>query len=199
MIVEKAKGGWFDPLREHAIDFFGSKEAASAAILAHRKASREILERTEVFVITLGQNESWMDKTSDMSWARKPPHELLAAEPGRFTVSEPSYEENLKSMEHVISRLVSVNPEMKFILTVSPVAAGATFGDADVITQSFANKCLLRTVVQKIQTLHKDRVFYFPSFEIALAYNPYSFRSDNRHVKFKSVDRIFRVFESSFT
>ena len=60
------------------------------------------------------------------------------------------------------------------------------------ITQSFAGKCLLRAVAERI-TRTVPRVWYFPSFEMVLAYNPHTLRADNRHVKRSTVDRIFEL------
>lgn len=68
----------------------------------------------------------------------------------------------------------------------------ATFSDDEIITHSFAGKCLLRTVAERV-THTIPRVWYFPSFEMALAYNPSNQMSDNRHIKHRRVDRIFRM------
>jgi GSCFA family len=76
--------------------------------------------------------------------------------------------------------------------TVSPVASMATFSDDEIITHSFAAKCLLRTVAERI-TRTVPRVWYFPSFEMTLAYNPATQMADNRHVKNWRIDRIFRM------
>jgi hypothetical protein len=89
-------------------------------------------------------------------------------------------------------RLRELNNDLDIVLTVSPVASYATFSGVNAVTQSFAAKCLLRLVVERM-TGALLRVWYFPSFEMALAYNPHTFAADNRHVKNSTIDRIFEL------
>ena len=67
-----------------------------------------------------------------------------------------------------------------------------TFSDDEIITHSFAMKCLLRTVAERI-TRTVPRVWYFPSFEMALAWNPTMQMSDNRHLKNARIDQVFKL------
>ena len=64
-----------------------------------------------------------------------------------------------------------------------------------VITQSFAGKCLLRTVIHELQK-SIENIYYFPSFEIVLCDNPKSYRSDNMHVKNRRVREIFSILKN---
>jgi hypothetical protein len=93
-------------------------------------------------------------------------------------------------LEDSLSRLRELNDHLDVVLTVSPVGSSATFCGAEVVTQSFAGKCVLRAVAERI-TNTVPRVWYFPSFEMALAWNPHTLNADNRHVKNATVDRIF--------
>jgi len=65
-----------------------------------------------------------------------------------------------------------------------------------VITTSFAAKCTLRLVAERM-TQALPRVWYFPSLEMTLAYNPHALQSDNRHVQNATVDRIFALFDAT--
>lgn len=194
---EQGDGGWFDPLREYSARTGATKEAAVESIRAHRAASKRVLSEAEYFIVTVGQNEGWIDQTTDMVWARIPPKALLEAAPDRFTVRQFTYEENLSLLERSLAMIFGFNPRLRVIVTVSPVASAASFTSFDVISESFANKCLLRTVVAEIEKRFSDRVFYFPSFEAVLCYNPTNFRADNRHVQFGAVGQIFRILATS--
>ncbi len=197
MLTEKTEAGWFDPLRDHSTPFYKSEEEARAAITSHREDSRKVFTSTEVLAITLGQNEIFRDRSSGLAWARKPPQNIIDRDPGRYHPEELSYESNVEGLKQVVSTLLAKNPKLTLIMTVSPVPAFATFVDPDVVAQSFANKCLLRTVVRTVQAAFPGKIHYFPSFEITLAYNPYTYKSDNRHVKRQAVARIFRIFEDA--
>jgi len=191
LTVEESRGRYFDPCREHATLSYSSVEEAGAAILAHRAASREAFRKSEILIITVGQNEAWVDSKNGLVWGRIPPKDVLQSRSGDFRVREFSYDENREALEESIERLLTLNPKLRFLLTVSPVASYATFCDSDVVTQSFANKCVLRAVVHDVVNRRRGIAFYFPSFEIVLCDNPRNFRADNRHVKHSAVDRIF--------
>ena len=189
--------GWFDPLRERTRNFFTDKNSAEAALIKHRKASYEALTSCEILVITLGQNEAWVDTGSNIVWAHKPPKSILEKNDDQYSVVEFSYEKNLSDLKEIVNILQTVNKNIKILFTVSPVASQASFSDIDVVTQSFSNKCLLRTVVNYVVSIQPDKLYYFPSFEMVLCDNPRNFCADNRHVKYSMKNRIFTLFSKS--
>ncbi len=195
-LIQNCKHGFLDPLRERSVGYFNCFEDASEQIRVHRLASAVVLKEAEVLVITLGQNEAWMDRQDNIVWGSIPASDIRNAYPNRFFPIEFSYAENLDRLERVLEALFSFNPRLKIILTVSPVAAYATFLNDNVVTQSFAGKCLLRSVVHDVIRKFSKNVFYFPSFELVFCENPMKFRADNRHVKFKTVDDIFSILSS---
>jgi hypothetical protein len=192
MPVERSREGWFDPLRDPAVGRFPTREEAEAATRRHRAASRQAFAAARVLILTLGQNEAWIDRRSGLVWARRPPTETLAADPDRFEVRAFSFEEDVEWLREALLRLGRFHPELDVLLTVSPVGSYATFCGAEAITQSFAGKCILRAAAERI-VREVPRVWYFPSFELALARNPHALAADNRHVKQTTIDRIFRL------
>ncbi len=197
-VVEECKKGWFDPLREHSVPFYPTRAEAEVEIKKHRQASRDIFQKAQRLVLTLGQNESWQDQRNNLIWARRPPQDLLDAQPDRFRPIEFSYEENSRLLNDSLEALFKLNPSLKIIASISPVPAHATFLSEQVITQSFGGKCLLRTVLQNSVNKFKESMLYFPSFEMVLADNPGHLNADNRHVQFHMVERIFRLFGKTF-
>jgi hypothetical protein len=188
--IERSPDGWFDPLREPATGRFPTYEEAEAAIRSHRAASRRAFAAAHVLIITLGQNEAWIDRQSGLAWAHRPPQTILEAGGGRFEATTFSFEEDVSWLQDSFARLRELNRDLDVLLTVSPVASSATFCGADAVTASFAGKCILRAVAERI-TRTVPRVWYFPAFEMTLAYNPHTLNADNRHVKNSTVDRIF--------
>jgi hypothetical protein len=196
LYLEHSHEGWFDPLREFSDSpFYRDRDEAERAIREHRQNSRRVFEEAQVLAITLGQNENWIDAAHKIAWGRRPPQDLIDGEPSRFRAAESSYGEDLSDLRETVDALLRFNKQLSLIITVSPVPAHATFTSENVITQSFAHKCILRAVVHELQQIFPERVLYFPSFEITLGYNPFSFKSDNRHVQFRTLNRIFRIFE----
>jgi hypothetical protein len=193
MPVEHSPEGWFDPLREPRAGHFATRLEAEAAIRGHRAASRAAFAGARVLIINLGQNEAWIDRASGLAWAHRPLRVILDSAGGRFETRTFSFEENAGWLMDSIERLRGLNHGLDILLTVSPVASYATFSGAEAVTQSFAGKCILRAVVDRMTGL-VPRVWYFPSFEMTLAWNPETLAADNRHVKRSTIDRIFELF-----
>jgi hypothetical protein len=195
LVLERSEDGYFDPLRDHAPLPSASEAEAQDAVRRHREASRKAFAECEVAVITVGQNEAWIDCASGGVWGRMPPKEILEPRRQSFEVREFSLSENRMALEQALDALKRANPGLRFLLTVSPVPSFASFTDSDVVSRSFANKCLLRAVVDEAVAARRGQAFYFPSFEMVLCCNPTSFRADNRHVKYGSVERIFGLLQ----
>lgn len=196
VFIESTKKGYIDPLREHSIGAFRSEDDASYAIEKHRQLSKKVLHDADLIVITLGQNETWYDTQLDIYWGAAPPLDLRHSFPERFIPAEFTFAENKNDLNYVINQIKLFNSKVKFVFTISPVGAYATFLDKEIVTQSFAGKCNLRSVVHEAINEYKDFTFYYPSFELVLCDNPSSFNADNRHVKRKKVKQIFKLLGS---
>jgi len=190
--VAQSSKGWFDPLRDTDVGYSRTRDETERAIVDHRAASRKAFTDARVLIITLGQNEAWIDRQSGLVWARRPPAPIL----DRFEARSFSFEEDIAWLEDAIGRLRRMNPALDILLTVSPVASFATFCGTDAVTQSFAGKCVLRAVAERV-TGTVPRVWYFPAFEMTLAYNPHTLNADNRHVKHATIDRIFTLLRAT--
>jgi len=194
--IDQYEAGFLDPFRERSVGLYGNYDDARTAIMSHRTASGKIFRQADIVVITLGQNEAWLDKSKNIVWGSIPPSEMLRKDPERFSPVQFDFHKNVTDLSLVIQTLRSVNSKVKIIFTVSPVGAYATFLNDNVVTQSFAGKCTLRACVHEVVKNHED-VFYFPSFEIVLSNNPRNFCADNRHVMRRCVKEIFSILDSS--
>jgi len=185
------RAGWFDPLRDQST-LFDSETEALADLQSHREASRKAFEQAELLVFTLGQNEAWLDRSNNLYWAQRPPSDLLKNEPERFVFHRFSLDQVVEDLRTALSFLAQANPRQKVLLTLSPVPAFATFHDQGVISASMAHKCLLRTAIESVRQEDPERIYYYPSFEMVLAYNPWTYKADNRHVLPRCLRHIFR-------
>ena len=188
--IEEDNGVFFDPLRETSVKRFTSKKEMLQNIIDHRKLSKLVLKKVDVLVITIGQNEYWEDKEKKICWGILPPSSIRNQNKSRFVARQSSVFENLKDLHYIIQSITKINKNIQFLFTVSPVPSGATFLSNDVITQSFAGKCILRSTIHELMKENNKNIFYFPSFEIALAKNKETFKFDNRHIKFAKVTEI---------
>lgn len=188
-----------DPYRRSVV--YDSIEVAEEDFKRHRHHSRNVLERAQVLIITLGLTEIWQDRR-DGTVISMPAGPYFQAggdlDPYRFHVSR--YGENLANLERIHGLMAAHNPACRIIVTVSPVNLNATFRrDLDVISASCNSKATLRAVADEFAGRHEN-VFYFPSFEMAWIYQPLLARSyfaegrENFHVNKATVRFIMAHF-----
>jgi hypothetical protein len=163
---------------------------------AIREETREIILRTDVFVITLGLSEIWYDRVSGEAFWRAIPASLFNAERHGFRVS--TVEENLANIVASIELIQRVKPLARIVLTLSPVPLMATFRPISCITASSVSKAILRVAIDLAMNLAKERVYYFPSYEMVTAGFADPYRDDNRHPREEIVERVMAVFERRY-
>ena len=182
-----------DPFRESII--YRSIEEYEMGIERHIAAAREAFMRCKVFVITLGLNEVWYLK-SDGSVLSRCPWRLAPSLTERRVVNA---EENLAELEKMLGIWRSFNPDIKIIVTVSPVPLHATFRSTQhhVVAANCHSKSTLRVVAEEFVKRNKD-VFYFPSYETVMYCTQNPFEPDGRHVTRSTVDNVMKLFSKMF-
>lgn len=182
-----------DPFREEIS--FPSVEAYEADYDEHTKAARQALTDVDVFVITLGLNEVW--------YLRSHPGVVFSRNPWNFSPylverRVLSFEENLSELQRMLDVWRIYNPNLKLIVSVSPVPLMATFQeDTHVISATCYAKSMLRVVAQEFANRNED-VFYFPSFETVMYCTENPWQEDQRHVARHAVANVMRLFEQMF-
>lgn len=159
----------------------------------------------DVVTITLGLIECWYDKKTGkyINFApifgnsnQKTP---LLSDDDRFEFHVLSYEENMENLEAIHDLLVKKNPNVKIIVTVSPVRLSATFTERDVVVANTLSKAMLRTCAESWQRKHPERIDYFPSFEMATLSDPRKvWGPDGMHVYKVFVDEIMSHFKNVY-
>lgn len=184
---------YLDPFREDI--WFNSVEEYEADFAGHLKAVREALTTACVFVITLGVNEVWRFKSSGAVLQRSPWRVASAlVESHVMTVDE-----NLDQLQRMLDVWRSFNPDLKLIVTVSPVPLHATFrGETQhVVTANTHSKAVLRVVAEEFVARNRD-VFYFPSYEVVMTSTADAWMPDLRHVQKHTVERVMQLFDQIF-
>ena len=160
------EGAFIDALRP-AVDpgGFGSASALRTAREDHLAALTLALRQADVVIFTLGLTETWADPISGTVYPTAPG--VLAdppkgAEIGFLNLGHDAVVSDLRA---VMARLRQANPEMRLLLTVSPVPLTATATGGHVLVASTASKAILRAAVATV--MEDDRAIdYFPSYEI---------------------------------
>ncbi|HET7085329.1 MAG TPA: GSCFA domain-containing protein [Rhizomicrobium sp.] len=177
--------------------FSQDKEVASLSPEVQAE-TRDIIQNTELFIMTLGLSEIWYDKrTGDALW-RAVPASVFDENIHGFRVS--SHQENYDNLVKLVALIRATKPSAKIVFTVSPVPLMATFRPVSCLTASSVSKSILRSAVDQLLRDHASdkNLFYFPAFEIVKEFFIDPYQPDNRHPKDEIVMFIMQTFERHF-
>jgi hypothetical protein len=189
-------GRWYDGLRPRLEPGgFASMDMAGAARLAHLAQVRRLFSEARVFIFTLGLTERWEDGRTGTVYPLCP----AAVDPAFGHPAHRFHNARVGEVAAELTALVAllrgVNPDLRFVFTVSPVPLMATATGGHVLGATSRSKAVLRAAVDEvIGTL--PGCDYFPSYEIATQ-NPLlreAFGPDQREVREEVVERIMQVF-----
>lgn len=178
---------------------FVSVVEAQADRAFHIRSVRKMFETTDVFVYTLGLTEAWVNAEQNFVYPSCPgtvqgEFNKDKHKPVNFTCSQ-----IINDLISFIDGLLEVNPKVKIILTVSPVALAATFENENVLVATSYSKSVLRAVCGEVRNLYPN-VEYFPSYEIitsSCSFGQY-LASDLREVSPRGVSHVMSCFSSLF-
>lgn len=159
-------GRFFDPFRP-ALDpaGFASEQALFDAREQTLAAIRLALRRAKVFVFTLGLTEAWANRDTGVLYPVCPGTVRGKFDPRVHEFRNFGFNDSYQAMTDAIALMHSVNPDLKLLLTVSPVPLTASATGEHVLSATTYSKSVLRAVAgQLCQDL--PGVDYFPSYEI---------------------------------
>ncbi|MDE3177605.1 MAG: GSCFA domain-containing protein [Pseudomonadota bacterium] len=189
-------GRWFDPFRPTVEPGgFASREEARSLRDFTRRAFARAVETAEVFVFTLGLTEGWRHRDGGYEYQICPGAREGAFDARAHTFHNADYGEILADLGAAIDAMGQANPNLKFLLTVSPVALAATASGNHVLVATTESKSILRAVAGAL-TRARAHVDYFPSYELvasaALAGD--RFAPDRRNASPEGVAQVMDVF-----
>lgn len=187
---------WFDPQAKDT-GMHGLKDSLTVRFLIE-KATQEVRQASAVF-LTLGFTETWLDGETGTVLNFAPPPLLIRKWPRRFRFFNATFTDVLDSLEalyQLITRLV--RPDMKFVITVSPVPLNTTFTGNDIITANTYSKSTLRAAADAFCARHAN-ADYFPSYEMVMSTNPdMAWKADRIHVTQELVDFVIGRFMAAY-
>jgi len=189
-------GAFFDPFRPQIeTGGFATPDDLRSDRESHLEAVRRMFESAGVLIFTLGLTEGWV---SNHDGAVVPLAPGVVAEPPEGTVYSArnfSVQETVDDLRNAIRLARILQPNLKVILTVSPVPLIATSGDQHVLCATTYSKAVLRVAAEAVANA-EPAVAYFPSYEIITgAHNGRRFLADDlRTVLPEGVAQVMNVF-----
>jgi hypothetical protein len=162
----------------------------------HLEAVRRLFTEADVLVFTLGLTETFMSKLDGSVFPVAPGVSGGSFDPDRYRFVNFSVTEVIDDLRSFVRNVREVNPNLRLILTVSPVPLIATYEPRHVLVSTTISKSILRVAAHEISSTH-DFVEYFPSYEIisGSALGAQYFDTDLRQVRQVGVDHVMRIFE----
>lgn len=200
VIRQNRQGKWVDLLRPGVQKIgFESFEEAFGDRVHHLLRLREMFLATNVFVFTLGLTECWMEPENGTVFGVHPAVALGTHTNVNVTRHNLDYETCYKDIQFVITFLRSVNPNLRFIFTVSPVALAATHQDRHVLISTCYSKSVLRAVAGKICDEY-DFADYFMSYEIFNSVQSFGqfLSEDLRDISTRGLEMVMDTFSRMF-
>ncbi|HQT38165.1 MAG TPA: GSCFA domain-containing protein [Acidocella sp.] len=200
--VWQHKGGFVDAFRPRIeIKPFTTEFEVRHMREPHFKAVREAVENADYFIFTLGLTECWVSKLDGAVYPLCPgvaggTFDENIYEFHNFTVSEV-----VTDLQAAYAILRANNPNIRIILTVSPVPLVATYEPRSVLTSTICSKSILRAAADEIERAHPQNIAYFPSYEIITGPHAgnFYFEADRREVTEAGVAHVMRLFMRHYT
>ena len=196
-MIQVTQSTWFDPHCTPTLQLAGFVETLNRRALMQTVAKR--VAHCRAVVITLGLVEVWRDVETDVYTNSTPVRSVLKAHPNRYEFHLTSFAENWDNLEAIHVLLTRYgHPDLRIVITVSPVPLMATFSTMDVVVANTYGKSLLRAVAHEWAAAH-DNVDYFPSYEIVQNSDRAAvWESDLRHVTGAGVQHIIELFVQKY-
>lgn len=193
-------GVWLDPFRPRIqASGFASAQGVERDRDAHLGAVRAMFEQCDVFVFTLGLTEAWVSLQTGAIVPLAPGVVSGDADDADYGFCNFDVAEMTADMLAFIDNLRRINPDVRLVLTVSPVPLIATYERRHVLVSTTLSKAALRVVADAVSRARPD-VAYFPSYEIITG--PQSggrfYEADLREIRPEGVAHVMGIFRRHF-
>ncbi|MFN3628235.1 MAG: GSCFA domain-containing protein [Parvibaculum sp.] len=199
-IIWKAGDGYVDALRPQ----IEPEPLATAELVRihrerHIERVRLMLENADLLIFTFGLTEAWEDVETGSVLPIVPGTRAGGSfDPDRYAFHNFTHAQVMEDFLAVYERLLSLRPDIRFLVTVSPVPLVATAIDRHVQVSTIYSKSVLRAVAGELSDRYEN-IDYFPSYEIITS--PWSgscfYGPDMREVTVEGVSNVMQTFMSA--
>jgi len=194
-LIEVEPGQWYDP--QTCFTRFMPYEEALALRRKLDDLARDVVT-ADLVVMTLGLVETWFDMESGVVFNGLNAGSMKHSARKTTGFFNATVDQVVDVLSDALEKLVARNPEVKVVVTVSPVPLGQTFTDVDVIMANTYSKAVLRVAAQML-TARFAWVDYFPSYEMVM-HSPraITWADDQVHVSPPVVEQVIQTFSNRY-
>lgn len=174
---------------------FASMEEAYLSRMSMVRAFRRSIAEADLFIFTLGLTEGWESRATGLAYAMCPGTLAGTFDESAHQFRNYGFAEIRSDLELAVALMRDINPDLRFVLTVSPVPLTATASGQHVLVATTRSKSVLRAVAGEIAEADPN-VDYFPSYEIisGAPARAMFFEPNMRSVAPQGVDFVMRHF-----
>ncbi len=164
------------------------------------------IANSDVFILTLGVASAFFDRETGDFVLPRPSMLNSRALAERYLFRPTTVKENVDNVLHMIEFVRSIAPEIKIVVTVSPVPMLASFDSESAVQADCLSKSTMRLVAHEVvNNSGLENILYWPSFEIfrwaGSNASPYFAADDGAawHVSESKVDGTVKAFVGMFS
>ena len=132
-----------------------------------KEATLSIIKDSNVFILTLGVAAAFFDRDTGAFVLPRPTSLNSRALAEKYLFRTASVKENVDNVLYLLEFVRSVSPDIKIVVTVSPVPLLASFEFESVVQADCLSKSTMRLVAHEVvNNSGISNITYWPSFEI---------------------------------
>jgi tetratricopeptide (TPR) repeat protein len=160
VFVDWLRGAEIDPaIRDRLVELLPEKWS--------KEATLEVIRSSNVFILTLGVAAAFFDRTTGAFVLPRPSALNSRALAEKYQFRTASVQENADNVRYLIDFVRSVAPDIRIVVTVSPVPLLASFEYESAVQADCLSKSTMRLVAHEVvNNSGIDNVWYWPSFEV---------------------------------
>ena len=194
--VWEKDGRYYDAFRP-SVDPVGHACADDVVLLRrlHLEKVRQLFTEMTLFVFTLGLTEAWESVADGAVYPAAAGTIAGTFDEAKYRFRNFRYQQILEDFEDFWTFLKSINPDVRAILTVSPVPLTATASGEHVLVATTQSKATLRAIAGDLASW-EESITYFPSYELVASHpmRGLFFNPDLRTVSDAGVDFVMGHF-----
>ncbi len=134
---------------------------------ASKENTLQVIKNSDVFILTLGVAAAFFDRATGAFVLPRPTALNSRALAEKFLFRTTSVKENVDNVLHLIEFIRSISPEIKIVVTVSPVPLLASFEHESAVQADCLSKSTMRLVAHEVvSNSNVPNILYWPSFEV---------------------------------
>lgn len=134
---------------------------------ASKESTLQAIGNSDVFILTLGVAAAFFDRGTGDFVLPRPSALNSRALAEKYLYRTASVQENVDNVLYLINFIRSISPDIKVIVTVSPVPLLASFEHESTVQADCLSKSTMRLVAHEVVNNSKlENILYWPSFEV---------------------------------